>query len=340
MNKKKINFAVVGCGRVSRKHLESIQKNPRATLLAVCDCNFKKVSKAKKEYGVHYAYTEYGKLLKNKDIDVINICTPSGLHPKMIIAAAKANKNILVEKPLSLNLKEAIKSVEIVKKQNKLLGVVFQNRCNFPIKYVYEKLKKNLLGNILLITATVRWYRPPSYYKDEWHGRKNMDGGILFNQAIHFVDMLLYLMNKEVKSVYCTSSTLAHNIEIDDVALVNIKFNDGTLGVVEASTISYPKNMEGSITLQCEKATVEVGGRALDKVVYWEGKSKPKIPIICSRKDKEDIYGTGHYEVINNMVDAIRNKKKLICDGDNAIKTIKVIEKAYLSSIKRKEVKL
>ena len=335
MEKKK-RFGLVGCGRISKRHILSIKRDPNAELVAICDINNEKLRRTQKEHNIKKGYIKFQDLINNNSIDVINICTPSGMHPKMVSESIKKGKHVVCEKPLSLNYQKGKKAVDVAKKEKKHLFVCFQNRYNKPIVYLKNVLKKGGLGKILAITATVRWYRDDSYYSD-WHGKEKIGGGILFNQAIHYVDMLLYLMNKKPISVFCERKTLAHNIEIDDIAIATIIFSDNTIGLVEATTLSYPKNMEGSITLQCERGTVKIGGEALNEIEYWEGNTKPNKKI---GSKIENIYGESHSEVINNVVNVLLNKDKPFCTGGESLNAIRVIEKAYESSIKGKKLSL
>jgi len=338
---KKIRFALVGCGRISSKHYIPLRNHKRAEISLICDKKKKRITEYEELDKQIPSTLKYDDVITNDSIDIIDLCTPSGLHPDMAIAAAKKGKHVLCEKPLALSYKDALKVVQCFKKNNVSLGIVFQNRLNPPIKYLKDKLTKGVLGKIQLITATVRWYRPDSYYHDEWHGKKVMDGGILFNQATHYVDMLLYLANKKVKSVYCKSATLGHKIEIDDAAILFLKFTDNTLGIIEASTLSYPQNMEGSVTLQCKNGTVKIGGKALDVIEYWEGAGKPQDfnKYRCSRKDNS-VYGNSHDHIIDNMINHLSRKEKLVCSGSDALYAIKVIDAAYKSAKLGREVKV
>lgn len=335
-NNRKIRFAIVGCGRVSNRHIYSIKRNNNAELIAICDIDEDKLRKVKREHNVKYAYNNIDDLLNNKEIDIVNICTPSGMHPEMVIKCIKKGKDVLCEKPLGLNYKEALNAVKISKKFKRKVIVCFQNRYNSPIVYLKNILDKKLLGKVFQITATVRWYRDNPYYSD-WHGNKNIGGGILFNQAIHYIDILLYLMNKKPVSIYCESKTLAHNIEIDDLAIVTINFSDGTSGLVEATNISYPKNMEGSIILQCEKGTIKIGGEALNETEYWEGEGKPRKKI---GSKIENVYGESHFTVIDKFIKMLKGKDKIFSTAEESLLAIKLIDKAYESAKKGKRVKI
>ena len=333
---KKVRFAIVGCGRVSSRHINALKKNPNAELIAICDINQSKLNRIKRKNKIKYSYNNLDDLLNNKEVDIISICTPSGIHPEMVIKCIKKGKEVLCEKPLGLNYLDSLKVVKISKKFKKNVIICFQNRYNPPIVYLKEVLDNKTLGKILSITAIVRWYRDNSYYLD-WHGSKKLGGGILFNQAIHYIDILLYLANKTPISVYCESKTLAHNIEIDDFTVTKITFSDGTSGLIEATNIAYPKNMEGSITLQCERGTVKIGGEALNKIEYWEGAGKPKKRIESKVKN---IYGEGHFKLINKFVNILKGKERPFSTAEESLLAIKVIEKAYESSKKGKKIEI
>lgn len=331
-----VKFAVVGCGRISKRHIASIKRNPRAELYALCDIDRKKLNESQKINKSKIAYNKLDNLLNDKNVDVINLCTPSGMHPEMIEQCVLKGKHVLCEKPLGLDYAKSLNAVKLAKRHKKKIFVCFQNRYNPPIEYLKRILDKKLLGKIYAITAIVRWYRDNSYYND-WHGKEKMGGGILQNQAIHYVDMLLYLMNKKPTYICCLRKTLGHNIEIDDMALVNIIFSDNTIGSIEATTLSYPVNMEGSITLQCEKGTVKIGGQALNEIEYWEGNGKPRIRI---GNKIENVYGESHYEVIDKIINVLGKKEKSFSTGEEALLVTKVIEMAHKSAKKGKPLKI
>ena len=339
MNKSggKIKFAVVGCGRISNRHIQSIKKNPNAELYAICDINLKKLEEVKKSNSeIEKIYNNFNDLLRDKNVDVINICTPSYLHPEMVIKAVSNGKTVLCEKPLGLDYKNSLKTVEAAKSKKKNVFICFQNRYNPPISYLKKILGERKLGKILMINATVRWYRDDSYYND-WHGERKLGGGILFNQAIHYIDIILYLMNKKPISVYCESKTLGHKTDVDDMAVANIEFEGNTFGLIEATTLSYPKNMEGSIILQCEKGTVKIGGMALNEIEYWEGEGKPKKKI---GSQIENIYGESHYRVIDKVIKVLKGKEKPFSTAKESLLAIKLAEKSYESARKGKKIKL
>lgn len=334
-----LKVALVGCGRIADRHYDSWRMINNVDLI-LCDVNKKNLLKYSKSDAHISCCNSYSDILKDSRIEIIDLCTPSGLHPSMAILAANHKKHVICEKPLALNYEDACKVVSVFKKEKRLLAVVFQNRLNPPVSYLKNCLNKKMLGRINIITATVRWYRDKKYYSDGWHGKKSMDGGILYNQAIHYVDILLYLKNCNVKSVYCYSSTLHHKIEIDDVVVMILKFEDGTVGLIEASTISCPKNMEGSVALQCDKASLKIGGSALNKIEYWEGACKPVDDKNIVGEDVESIYGKSHNLVIHNFHNAVNNKTSALCSGEDALYAMKVISAAYKSVNSGREEKV
>ncbi len=331
---KKIKFGLVGCGRVSKKHFESITSNKNALLVATCDIDIHKAVECKNKYNAKYAFKEYLDMLANQEIDVVNICTPSGIHAEMGLLAAKYGKHCIIEKPMALNTKDAIKLIKAFKRKKLSLQVVLQNRFNHVIKYLKNIIDNNELGDIFIANATARWYRDQSYYEDGWHGTEENDGGALMNQGTHYVDILLYLVNKPIKSIYCSKSTLNHKMECEDVAALTVTFKDNSIGIIEVSTLAYPKNLEGSITLVCKKGSIKIGGTSLNKVEYCTLKE------LSLEEDHSSVYGNGHKTIIDNMIHHLLNNEPLHVDGNEGIKSLELIQAAYKSAKTGKSVNL
>lgn len=339
--KKEIKFGLIGCGRISGKHIEAIKENPYAKLVAVSDKNEELAKNFSSENNCDF-YTDYMEMLKREDIDIIDICTPNSSHPKISIDVANHKKHVLTEKPLALYLKDAEEMIKSCKENNVHLFVVKQNRYNPPIVKLREAIEQNRFGKLFLGNITVRWTRPQEYYdNNEWHGLKDIDGGMLFTQASHHVDMLQWMMGP-VKSVKANVSTLNHDIEIEDTAVAVLKFENGAMGVIEATTCTYPKNMEGSITILGEKGTVKVGGMAMNKIEKWEfadfQNEDDNIKEIATFP--QNVYGFGHKEVVKNVVDVLQQNGNALpgVDGFEAIKSVKIIRAIYESSETGKEI--
>ena len=328
MPKKRINYALVGCGRVSKKHFEAIKHIKQANLYALCDIDNGRLETAGTNYGCAKHFDNFYGMLKDKNIDLISICTPSGLHAEMAIAAAKCKKHVILEKPMALNESDAKRILEAFRRSGASLTIMLQNRTNPTITFL-QKHKKSL-GKLLYINAHTYWHRRQEYYQDGWHGTSKMDGGVLMNQGTHFVDMIQYLVGSKATEVMALGGTFGHRMECEDAITVNLKFANGVIANIQANTLSYPENFEGAVTLFFKKATVKIGGTAMNKISHWKGVGEKEtakfmdIPI-------SDIYGNGHYSVIKNMIDHLLKGKKLILPGKEGLPSLKIIETAYKS---------
>jgi predicted dehydrogenase len=330
MHPQLIKFGIIGCGRIAPRHAIAIVENPYCTLKAVADLVLFRAENFSREYGA-IPYSDYRKLLSDKSIDVICVCTPSGLHSMMAVEAMEAGKHVIVEKPMALSLQDAEKMIAASKRAERKLCIVFQNRFNPPILELKDAIDRKLLGKLLLCNATVRWYRPQNYYDDGWHGTLIMDGGTLLNQAIHYVDIIQWLMGN-VKSVFSYAGTMAHQIEIEDTCVAVMNFKNRALGSIEASTITYPANLEGSISIFGEYGSVKIGGVALNEKVIW------KLPEESTEHQgnpfqtlQNNIYGEGHKKTIANMVNSLMHGASLVVDGEEGKKSLIIIDAIYKS---------
>jgi predicted dehydrogenase len=344
MPEKALNYAIIGCGRVAPRHAQSLldlKTTMNVHLTAVCDVVESRVQHFAKTY--HAApYQDYHAVFDNPDIDVVSLCVPSGLHSKMGQEAARAGKHVLVEKPISLSLEDADSLIETCEKAGVTLGVVLQNRFNPPMRELRQLVDSGELGRILLGAATVRWYRPQSYYEDEWHGTWSMDGGALMNQSIHHIDALRWMMG-EVESVFAYTATQAHKMEAEDTGIAVVRFKSGALATIEGSTITYPENLEGSVALFGEHGSVKVGGTALNRKVFWKvaGKIEQEHEIITRDTiDPPSVYGTSHREQIIEMLNAIREQREPSTNGREARKSLQLVTAIYQSARERREIYL
>lgn len=334
-----IKFGIIGCGKVSSKHIEALNKLKNAKLVAICDNNKKKVDILTSKYNVK-SYYDYNSILNDQDINVICICTPSGLHAQMAIDAAKAGKHVITEKPMALSLEDADKTIEECKNNNVRLFVIKQNRYNPPIQQLKRALDEKRFGKLVLINTTVRWCRPQEYYdQDAWRGTIEMDGGVLMNQASHHIDLVRWL-GGDVKSVFAKIAIQTHNINVEDTGLVLLKFKNGALGVIEATTCAYPKNLEGSITVLGEKGSVKVGGPVVNKLEMWEFKDYRNDDEVYTKHSitPPNVYGFGHIEVYKNIIGSLINNKDPLIDGIEGRKTLQLILAIYESARTGKEV--
>ncbi len=336
-----VRFGLIGCGRISPRHIQSLAQIPSGSLVAVADVIASRAERAAGETGAE-PYTDYRRLLDRRDIDVVTICTPSGMHAAMAIEALQAGKHVLVEKPMALTLADADAMIAAAGQTGRKLGVVLQNRYNPPMQDLRRAVDEGRLGRLLLGNATVRWYRPQEYYEDGWHGTLAMDGGALMNQSIHHIDALQWMMGNPV-SVFAYTATLAHRMEAEDTGVAAIRFEGGALGVVEGSTITYPENLEGSLSIFGEHGSVKVGGTALNRKVFWKLADQlehEKELLTREQLDPPSVYGQSHRAVIEDMIDAVVHDRKPRTNGREARRSVALVLAIYESARTGREVML
>ncbi len=336
MLKKTLNFAVVGCGNIGKRHVDLLLKNDDVRLIAACDTD-----EAKKKIlpnSVSFT-TNFEEILDHKNIEVVNICTPHHLHAPMSIAALRAGKHVLVEKPMCINSKDAKQMIVASEKYNRRLIVVKQNRYNFPVQQVNELLAKKKLGKIIEVHCHILWNRNDDYYqKSDWRGKLKTEAGALFTQGSHFIDLLVHWFG-EVKKSQTWMATLNHKIELEDSGNSTLIFENGTIGKLLWSNNVFEENYEGSITIFGEKGTVKIGGAYLNQLEYWNVKNIPQ-PQITTSDDAPNRYASGyqgsssnHHKVFEDVVNLLLHHKKVkMVEGEDAVKTITSIEKIYKSA--------
>lgn len=337
-----LKFALVGCGRIAKRHSDLLgnQQIRNASLVAVCDINIEKAKKIAEQFKVPY-YMNMNEMMENEEIDVVCVLTESGNHAQHVITLTQYKKHIVVEKPMALTLDDADAMIKACDKNGCKLFVVKQNRFNVPVVKLKEAMEGQRFGKLVLGTVRVRWCREQAYYdQDQWRGTWAMDGGVLTNQASHHVDLLEYMMG-EVESVFAKSTTALVNIEVEDTAIVMLKFKNGALGVIEATTAVRPKDLEGSISILGETGTVEIGGFAVNKMLHWNFTHKKEGDDEVMEKysvNPPNVYGFGHQAYYDHIVDSIINDKKQLVDGLEGRKSLELISAIYESIETGKEV--
>jgi len=337
-----LKFALVGCGRIAKRHSELLGLNQieNASLVAVCDIIEEKAREKGEQYNIPY-YTDMDEMMKNEDIDVVSVLSESGYHAKHVINLAKYGKHIVVEKPMALTLDDADAMIETCDKNGCRLFVVKQNRFNVPVVKLREAMEANRFGKLVLGTIRVRWCRDQNYYDQaDWRGKWSMDGGVLTNQASHHVDLLEWMMG-DVESVFAKSTTALVNIEAEDTAVVTVKFKNGALGIIEATTAVRPKDLEGSISVLGEKGTVEIGGFAVNKMLHWNFTEKIEGDDEVMENysvNPPNVYGFGHQAYYEHVVDSILNNKVQLVDGLVGRKSLELVTAIYESIETGKEV--
>jgi UDP-N-acetyl-2-amino-2-deoxyglucuronate dehydrogenase len=332
-----LKFALVGCGRISYRHAELLGKGmiSRAQLVAICDIDIEKAKSIGEKYNIPY-YSDMDKLMLElgDNIDAVTILTESGNHADHTIRLAKYKKHIIVEKPMALTLDDADAMIDACAESGVKLFVVKQNRFNIPVQKLRSALETNRFGKLTLGTVRLRWSRDQKYYdQDKWRGTWAYDGGVLTNQASHHIDLLEWMMG-DVESVFARSITSLVNIETEDTAVATIKFRNGALGIIEATTAARPKDLEGSISILGERGSVVISGFAVNQIETWnflDEKEEDKEIRDKYSVNPPNVYGFGHQEYYNHVVDCILNDKNALVDGLKGRKSLELIMALYES---------
>ncbi len=345
MKNTPLRFALVGCGRIAPKHVDTLTGGavPGGKLVAVCDEKFERAEAiAGKHPGVK-AFRSYREMLESMggEIDVVTILTPSGLHARHTVEIAKFHKHIVVEKPMALTLSDADTMVQACDAAGVRLFVVKQNRYNQPVKKLRQALEAGRFGKLVMGTVRVRWCRTQKYYdQDSWRGTWAYDGGVFANQASHHVDLLQWMMG-DVESVFAKTSTALVNIETEDTGVVILRFKNGALGIIEATTATRPKDLEGSISILGENGSVEIGGFAVNEMKVWNFTDAGAEDADVVKKFSvmpPNVYGFGHTEYLNKVVESIREGRAALVDGLEGRKSLELISAIYESVETGKEV--
>jgi UDP-N-acetyl-2-amino-2-deoxyglucuronate dehydrogenase len=336
-------LGVLGCGRISRNHFDAIQNTAGLELGGVSDTIFERAAAASAARGVP-AYARYEMMLADPSIDAVVICTPSGLHPRHGVLAAKAGKHVISEKPMATRIEDADMLVNACDEAGVHLFVVKQNRLNPSVQMLKRAVDKGRFGRIYMANTTVRWSRPQEYYDQaKWRGTWEFDGGAFMNQASHYVDMIQWLIGP-VETIMARTATLARRIEAEDSGAALLKFRSGALGVIEVTMLTYPKNLEGSMTILGEKGTVKIGGTAMNRVEHWEfaeyDDDDREVEALKLAPDPLSIYGSGHRPYYENVARALRGESPPGTDGRDGRKSLELILGIYESAKTGKEVPL
>jgi UDP-N-acetyl-2-amino-2-deoxyglucuronate dehydrogenase len=326
-------FALIGCGNISNRHAENI--NRVGSLVAVCDIVREKADTLASKYNVK-AYYHIDDLLQNENSDIIVICTPNGLHSEHSIKCLKAGKHVLCEKPMCLTTSDGCKMVSVAEENQKKIFVVKQNRYNEPVQYVKKLLEENGLGQIFSFQLNCFWNRPQAYYLNSWRGTKDLDGGILYTQFSHFIDLLYWLLGDvtEVKG-YRQDYGKRLEFEIEDTGVAILKMKSGAMGTLNYSINSYSKNLEGSLSIFGEKGSIKIGGQYLNTLEWHEVEGIPK-PELTSSPAAND-YGfyqgsmSNHHKVYDELILSLDGNGNLL-EAKDAIATIDTIEKIYAAT--------
>ena len=332
MSKTQLRFAIIGCGRIAQRHAEHIHKV--GELSAVCDIDQQKATSLAAQYNSK-AYTKIDEMLSaHPNLDVVAVCSPNGLHATHTIQSLKAGFHVLCEKPMALSVQDCGEMINTAEKANRRLFIVKQNRFNPPVAAVKKLVDDGLLGKIYSAQLSCFWNRNDDYYKNSWKGTKDLDGGTLFTQFSHFIDLLYWIVG-DVKQVQAFSGNFHHQgiIEFEDTGVVSLQFYSGAIGTINYTVNSFEKNMEGSLTLFGEKGTVKIGGQYLNELEYQRiGNFEIKdLPPGNPANNYGQYQGSmsNHDKVYQNVVDVLSNSGIIATNGFEGLKTVEIIEKIY-----------
>ncbi len=331
---RKIRFALVGCGRISKNHFEALARHAdRAEIVAVCDTRPEALQAAVEMTGAA-GFASLDALLAGSDADVVVLATPSGMHPQQAIQVARAGRHVLSEKPMATKFEEGMAMVRACRDAGVKLFVVKQNRLNATVQLVKRAIEQGRFGRIYLSTVNVFWTRPQSYYDAaRWRGRWDLDGGAFMNQASHYVDLLDWLVGP-VDNVHAYTATLARDIEAEDTGVMSLRLRHGGLASINVTMLTWPQNLEGSITILGEKGTVRIGGTAVNKIEHWQF-AEPHADdaqVAASSYETGSVYGFGHPLYYDNVIRTLRGEAHAEVDGYEGLRSLEILIAAYRSA--------
>ncbi len=338
-----MRFGIIGCGRISPEHLRAIDEHDSANLIACADIDAAKANTVAGQTGCT-AYTDYREMLAaHTEIDVVSVLTPSGLHPEQAIDVMEQfGRHVIVEKPMALDPADADRMIASAQRSGVKLFVVKQNRYNRPVVRLREAMEAGRFGRILMGTVRVRWMRDQAYYDlADWRGTKRLDGGVLSNQAIHHLDLLLWMLGEPV-SVFARTERYLVDIEAEDTAVAIVKFASGATGVIEATTACRPDDLEGSLSILGERGSVEISGIAVNELRHWrftdsEPGEEEQLRTTLGEAP-ESVYGFGHGRYIDAVIQSLTSDTPGPVDGTEGRRSIELLHAIYSSAEKGTEV--
>jgi UDP-N-acetyl-2-amino-2-deoxyglucuronate dehydrogenase len=337
---RKMRFAIVGVGVISDFHVKAISQNPNAELVAIADIEVERAQKLGDVHGITAIYADYNQMLQRDDIDVVSICTPSGLHGEVAIAAAQAGKHVFCEKPLEITSDKMQQMIDACESNKVKLACIFQRRVMPSSIIVKKAMEEGKLGKLVLGDAYLKYYRSPEYYRSAgWRGTWALDGGgALMNQGVHGIDLIQWLMG-DVYSVFAYSAPLVRDIEVEDTAVVAVKYKNGAFGVIQGTTSVYP-SQETRFELHGEKGSIIFADSGIKqwKFLDIDEEVPQAAAMVYSSSNPADIANDGHYILLEDLIQAIREDREPLISGRDAKKSVDVILAIYESARTGKEV--
>lgn len=331
---RRIRFALVGCGRIAANHFAAIdQHRDRCELVGVADVDPRCATEAAQLTGAR-PYTSLTEMLAGCDADAVIVATPSGLHPNQAIEIARAGRHVITEKPMATRWEDGKRMVIACDAAGVRMFVVKQNRRNATLQLLKRAVEKKRFGRIYMVNLNVFWTRPDSYYSSaKWRGTWEFDGGAFMNQASHYVDLLDWIVGP-IESLQAYTATLARNIEVEDTGVISLRWRNGALGSMNVTMLTWPRNLEGSITILGEKGTVRIGGVAVNEVQDWrfaEGDDDDEL-VRAASYQTTSVYGFGHPLYYDNVIKVLRGEAEPETDGREGLKSLEVLVAAYMSA--------
>lgn len=342
-----LKFGIIGCGRISPNHIQAAENNKIKTI-AICDIVEEKMLRLSSKYDSlqnSKKYTLYKEMILNEKLDIVSICTESGNHAQIALDCIDAGINIIIEKPIALSLDDADEIIRHAEKKNVKVCACHQNRFNKSIQKIRDAYESGLFGRLLYGTAHVRWNRNEDYYKQAtWRGSWANDGGSLMNQCIHNIDLLRWMMGGEIEEVVAMTDRLNHPyIEAEDFGAALIKFSNGAYGIIEGTTVIYPRNLEETLYIFGTEGTVKAGGKSVNLIEAWEFENSEETLEDVKIKYSENpptVYGFGHTPLFADFIDAIISDRKPYVDAVEGRKALEIILAIYESAYTNSPVKL
>jgi len=331
---EKIKFAIIGQGHIGRRHAEMIRRNPETELVAVCDV------RTKDELGLHDVEEPYfasldEMLAADLPVDVINVCTPNGLHAAQCIRALEKGKHVVCEKPMGLSKAECEQVIFTALQMSRQVFAVMQNRYSPPSAWLKDIVSKKVIGDIFLVQINCYWNRDERYYsKDEWKGTRDLDGGTLFTQFSHFIDIMYWVFG-DIHKIQARFADFNHAelTDFEDSGTVNFEFVNGGIGIINYSTAVWDRNMESSMTVIGSKGSVKIGGQYMNEVEYCHIKdySMPELAPTGPANDYGAYKGSAnnHHYVIQNVVDTLKGRTSPTTNALEGLKVVEIIERIY-----------
>lgn len=331
---RKIRFALVGCGRIAGNHFGAIrQHRERCELVGVCDIDQHALDAAADKTGA-MSYPALEDMLARCEADAFILTTPSGLHPEQAVRIARAGRHVITEKPMATRWEDGKRMVAAADAAGVRLFVVKQNRRNATLQLLKSAVEKKRFGRIYMVNLNVFWTRPDEYYTSaKWRGTWEFDGGAFMNQASHYVDLIDWIVGP-VESLQAYTATLARNIEVEDTGVISLRWRNGALGSMNVTMLTYPRNMEGSITILGERGTVRIGGVAVNEVQQWEfaHPDPDDARVRDASYQTTSVYGFGHPLYYDNVIKVLRGEAEPETDGREGLKSLEVLIAAYMSA--------